>query len=413
MMPEKEHRLDGLLRTWARQRRDAITRGFDLEPSRRRLLLAEVQRCFPEREKDRVPWRVLLNLWWTRTIGAAGLVALLIVAGWSFRVAWRNLPQAGDIALVEANPPAKMFTLSRTSTNRFVDVFASQDARSAPEDDLARFGSLQASNVAKLALLTPARPAADLRRGRAAPVALSGPTTETRPPPPSSLPDEDLSDNRASGSAAKVFSALGGQTKEPTVRINSENLGSLPQEIEPRSNLASALESKPTPADTVLVQFHIKRQGQEVSLVDHDGSEYRGAILDSTLSKPARVSTLLKEASPSVLSFRVSGTNRTLNQPVAFEGTLREPATTLEFSGASLATNGVELARKKMETTPPPTLAPQPTTSLSVLPVTRAETSSRGQPVATASKMGNSVFLQGRLRVGSSAERTIEAIQKP
>ena len=114
MPSESEHRLDALLRAWAKKRREEAGKGFELHPATRRLLLDEVKRSFPEREREREPWRLVFSRVWTRTVGVVGFAVVLVVVGWAARNLWTNLPRVGDMAMNEANPPEQFdFTLRK------------------------------------------------------------------------------------------------------------------------------------------------------------------------------------------------------------------------------------------------------------------------------------------------------------
>ncbi len=94
MPPETEHRLEPLLRGWARKRRDEGKNAFELHPATRRLLLSEAARVFPHRQETRRPqllgWRALL----IRTVSWGGLCAVIVAGLWAARQFW--IGPAGD-----------------------------------------------------------------------------------------------------------------------------------------------------------------------------------------------------------------------------------------------------------------------------------------------------------------------------
>jgi hypothetical protein len=124
--------------------------------------------------------------------------------------------------------------------------------------------------------------------------------------------------------------------------------------------------------EPVMQNFQFERVGINVLVVDHDGSEYRGTVRalekadlagrdlladkeSGEKGKAARGQNPVLPARPESLaatglSFQVSGTNRTLNQRVVFEGNiLNEQAMKLKpFAVRPLAVNVPIKARKQL-----------------------------------------------------------------
>lgn len=108
MPTESEHKLDALLRAVAKKRSEDAGPDRDLHPAARRLLLAEVARRFPKRERERIPWRLVMGRFWSRTVSAVGLCAFVLVVGWAALKFWGNVSRVDDMAMNEINPPEEI-----------------------------------------------------------------------------------------------------------------------------------------------------------------------------------------------------------------------------------------------------------------------------------------------------------------
>ena len=78
-------------------------------------------------------------------------------------------------------------------------------------------------------------------------------------------------------------------------------------------------------ADRVLSTFDFSQSGDLIRIVDADGSVYEGHVIASnpvTLNQRPTGALTLQSADPATVPFLVSGTNRTANQPLFFEGFL-------------------------------------------------------------------------------------------
>jgi hypothetical protein len=108
MPSESEHRLEGLLRAWAKTRRAQAGKAFELHPATRRLLLGEMVRSFPKRSEPRMPWRLALRRFWARTLSLVGFFLILGLVAWAAKNFWGNLPRYGDFAQDDLNPPSQV-----------------------------------------------------------------------------------------------------------------------------------------------------------------------------------------------------------------------------------------------------------------------------------------------------------------
>ena len=102
MPDESEHKMDGLLKAWAKKRRQEAGQGFDLHPATRRLLLDEVARRFPKRTGETAPWWAIFTLSWARLAGGVGIIVILGVVAWAVSNLWTSRSGVGDLAMREA-----------------------------------------------------------------------------------------------------------------------------------------------------------------------------------------------------------------------------------------------------------------------------------------------------------------------
>jgi hypothetical protein len=170
---------------------------------------------------------------------------------------------------------------------------------------------------------------------------------QTAPPPGSiaaaSAPSATLSD--------KTFVARGGGVEKDAERSYSQSYAN----VAPEQLRAKAAKVKAeTPIVPVLASFQVQNVGNEVRVIDSDGSTYRGVLnaeamaqVSSGFSKEAAAnfqSADLRRAQtpaanlaanqPATQNFlwRVEGTNRTLNQNVVFTWNFVETTNTLAAS---------------------------------------------------------------------------------
>jgi hypothetical protein len=167
--------------------------------------------------------------------------------------------------------------------------------------------------------------------------------------------------NRPSASpmaADDLSKAAGGAPKE----ARSFAVGQRFVQVAPEEEAKNGFADKATPAHPVLASFQLEQAGRELRIVDGDGSVYSGSVqLDDATRRarpvkaeapaattaaraPGRVfeekaaSSLDSDRlAPQTYSFRVAGTNRSLNKKVVFTGNLLA-ATNLNLS-VPVATN--------------------------------------------------------------------------
>lgn len=88
---------------------------------------------------------------------------------------------------------------------------------------------------------------------------------------------------------------------------------------------AAAYEFQAVSQTPVLSKFELKQDGNEITIVDGDGSVYRGLVAPEAVRQKAAGGTAAAGAANTgqadyILPFRVTGENRTLKQTVVFTG---------------------------------------------------------------------------------------------
>jgi hypothetical protein len=296
----------------------------------------------------------------------------------------------------------------------------------AVESNLARFKGVQAG----------ATPQGAVRSTLAVePVALNGektnPDVNTAASKPGSPLVDSLTAARNSSAAGvagpgelilsrsedkKTDAAYFGKESSTFVRRRFEQVQQVPQ--------STARQQPNGAATTVLATFEIEQAGQRLRVVDADGSVYDGELLGNVVAGAgARPVTVLREtveknqklgdtvapaaetaAAPAPWNFRVSGTNRTLQQPVVLEGVLLSTAQESDMA-----------VRKDAQ-------QPAPVTSAGNAPQSRSRAMAapaqypalnQNQAVPTTS-LATSLLpaqrIQGKVRIGTS-EQSLDAVR--
>ena len=133
---------------------------------------------------------------------------------------------------------------------------------------------------------------------------------------------ENLAFREAASSAASASNL----DRMDSPRFQQATLGDYAR-LDNRTQYRTNLLSPPVPS--VLTVFHVQLDGRQIQFVDQDGSVYAGtAILTPGLATSQLRMELAKQAvtaTASNLYFHVTGTNKTLNQSVVFDGTFQPP----------------------------------------------------------------------------------------
>jgi len=342
---EPERHIEKLLRAYAKKRRAQAGDPLRLHPATRRLLQGEVARCAPRPDEEESPltlWQLFRQQW----AFLAGFVLVVFCAATLFFPALSkaknkaqrittlvNLKQIGEAAQMAAGEnngrlPASLDALTNLlgsdkiltdteSGRRFIYVAGGENLDDLPTNSVVAYSPTD-------------------KKGRAVLFA------DGRVEVINGARFSELT-NRGLPQLAKAPAApalAGGKAGASGVQHLFKNTAA------------------PAQAAPVLANFQVQQNGNAIRVVDADGSVYDGSLLpESTVAQnepapvvaamPAQVAPAQKIASrdesptPQNYSFRVTGTNRTLNQNVVFAGNLQvtanattNPLQLRDYSGA-------------------------------------------------------------------------------
>lgn len=356
MANEPERPLETLLRAAAKQRRDAAGAPFELHPADRRLLQGEVARKFSKPQPQTPSFAALLGQLWPRFAWGVGILAVLGLS------VWLLLPPSGPgkpEALLARNQPVseampdKALPPAPTAAPATITPEPAPAAKTKPAEvayvETPPPG--RASPASQLGMAPPllAKDTSVAQDERQARKEVSAKPADARSDQPAldykSLPtvasanrsaSAPLATDRLSESAADALK--GAKSLAVTQRF---------VQTEPATTARALLEDKAPPAHAVLASFQFEQTGSQLRIVDGDGSVYSGYVqpagsgrrersakagapavagaarAPAMAFKPKTASSLDSDLlPPQGYSFRVAGTNRSLNQKVVFTGNL-------------------------------------------------------------------------------------------
>jgi hypothetical protein len=339
--------MDELLRAYAKLRRQQAQPPPPLHPATRRLLQDEVRRTF--RPAQAQPGQMGLGAWlaarW-RLVAAGGAAVVLFVLITVLNAPSWNQSSASRHSVV--SPPVAKSDLA--AANRSVTVAAREPAKTlatpspapSPESSVASAklpapeANTMASPLANLGLppanrpetaaasqpvetLAPAAPAPLTQQGLAS-AQPPAPAADNITPPVIATPLMARSAEAANAPAAAAVPAMA----PPSEASNAAGASALNfVQINSRSR-SRALQP---PVSNVLAAFQIERVGANVRIIDADGSVYQGEVLGRAARRGALgggrgvAAQALKDANANAnWAFKVSGTNKNLQQNVIFIG---------------------------------------------------------------------------------------------
>lgn len=375
---DPERPIEKLLRASARQRRDEAGAPFELHPATRRWLQGEVARRFGRPQRARGRFTRSDRWFWPKLawgLGAATVLAMvmaLLVPSLHHRPA-ETLLAENKQAL--ESPPARRPAAPAPEPAIPVVAGAPAGAKSkAATDEEIRYS--QADKDAAAGTLLAQREQSKTESAVRAPVGGS----MVRTTPPAGIAGEqkrlvaENSPSKVNPSAAAPTSAAEPPAVPPAIPIppvtnylafkkpfaQTAGLGTGRSAVQRFARVRldtetqDARRKQASPGASVLVWFQLEQSGQEVRIVDKDGSVYTGSLLAADLAdhvapsdgaKPATagvqrvaaaqdkivpattpakppLSSNFQQAALEYGSFRVIGTNLTLKQRVVFSGKL-------------------------------------------------------------------------------------------
>jgi hypothetical protein len=371
MANEPERPIETLLRAAAKKRRDEAGAPFELHVADRRLLQGEVARTFSKPQPATSSFAALLGQLWPRFAWGVGILAVLGLSVWLLlplprhdkpeALLARNQPVSEAMTEKELPPAptaapatiaAEPAPAAKTKSAEVAYVETPPPGRASPASQFGMAPPLLArdSSVAqdeRQARKEVSEKPADARSDQPALEYKSLPTVASA----NRTASAPLATNGRSESAADALK--GAKSLAVTQRF---------VQTEPATAARALFKDKASPARAVLASFQLEQTGSQLRIVDDDGSVYSGYVQPAggggrersaqagapAVAGAARAPAVaLKQVTASNLdsdqlasqsySFRVAGTNRSLNQKVVFTGDLL--TTTNLVSLVSAATN--------------------------------------------------------------------------
>lgn len=377
MPSEPDNKMDDLLKTYAKKRRDDAGPSFELHPATRQLLQGEVVRRCAKSTRRFGAWLGLLAGLGPRIGFAASVLTVLGI------VLWKFYP-------------------SGEATHRPAYVMAKTDLGAPPLDADSR-----SSTNAGTGLGAPPSPAVPASIPPPAPRAKLEKSAVLRPEDSPRLPALAAA---PTPTAVEQAPALPADFKDRSSSMRSVSLA--PQRFT-RARAAEKPDPKSSDQAAILATFDFYQTGNSIRIVDADGSVYEGPVIagevleldkaKSLRSEPAKELDALAQNGPSV-RFRVSGTNRTVNQLVILNGSFQPSAGTAPMPLPSSAQTPERAALTAART-------PLSSTGATFDPAkTLASRVELQLQDTSATRFLPPLRIQGKARIGKTEEMQIEAV---
>lgn len=360
--------MDELLKAYAKKRREQGEPSLQMHPATRKLLQDEVKRTLVAAPPPaRRSWRTLR---WPLAAMGAGFAALMVMFA---------MINAQMRSLMPAAAPADRDVTQAKSLHSAPASVAEGTVSPAPmaataEDRVAAFKKSPAS--------PPGAP----------PATAAGSIVTAAPAAPAQASETPLLDTAASGQPSGVGGsygasrALGAPTVDARVPIAAAALTPAPALSAPTGTTAPVAadasappsdgsdmsagefvqirdpareQAKQSPLSNILSVFQVRRSGQNVSVIDADGSVYVGHVLNE-ISRGARRGGAGAIASAGTAEtrkdsnenanwrFTVTGTNMQLQQKVIFTGSVRA----MQAAGAARSSFSQNLSASQSQNAP-------------------------------------------------------------
>jgi len=339
---EPDRPIEKALRSSAAKRRKEDEASWDLPAHTRQLLQAEVARKYRSNENAAKRF-----IWWPKIAWTAAVSAVLMIAFWEFLPHKKQLPAerlarnepARVLAPATLSPEAEVINETSTSEHMLsvtgpITAHADSDRANEPVDKLSPATPDEPAGVSNRAF------SANREAGRAlAPVAPTAAQAETFPESNAKLGDSNAD--------------LVPIEKEKSVSGPLQHFAATPL---PAGAVSSLVKDSPGPA--VLTTFDAQQNGNELRIVDADGSVYRGLVQPANATLRTRQTALESSgisrekrsadsrngtalgiaAAPPTRQyfFRLTGTNETLKQLVVFTGSFAAPTNSAVLSNSRI-----------------------------------------------------------------------------
>ena len=337
------------LEAYAEKRRQELDKPIELDEATRTLLQGEVNRVYPQKN---------------------GVSEAVAEGGWSAWWTWTLAGAVGAVAIVVS------LDLGNSRPESTTDMAAASVDEEEPEEARAEAADALEAEQAGFSALPEAKAQEQNMNLRAATVTASAQSEAISPvvPRPIVAPGE-----------ASMRAAPGGAFTAVVRQVNPtfyKNLAQLRQNFQQRPDEAADRKQKRNLPTAVLANFQIERQGQEVRILDQDGSVYTGQVINeesyaagdsasagggvasgappapnasialnavpakglNQLNQPGQSAKALAAALPvGQFYFRARGTNKTLRQVVVIEATLDHQLTGQTWPHKRAATADVRM----------------------------------------------------------------------
>ncbi|MBE0541083.1 MAG: hypothetical protein IH623_06840 [Verrucomicrobia bacterium] len=383
---ENERPIEKLLRRCAKRRGEETGAPLELHPANRQVLQGEVARQYPAKSAatggrpGALGWKNL----WPRLVWALPVLMVLTLGVWTLVQQQKPQPGAAELAKADSQPPAPSRENPATRSEAAEAALPVHRAAATPtlaepplkleQDNLMVERSRPLTTVAPTRGAGPPPPAfqtaplADRSIGSEPPTPVAAPSRslgvarsdpapenyarstapQAMPPPPASSPTAP-----APTRTTPAVDRYGISASAPATL--SQRFVQTPVEPAARS-LAGSAPVRPQ----VLASFRVEQDGSQLRVVDSDGSTYIGSIELPPIDRSAATAQTRKEAAEpatqgqfavtqaddeakrglplnQAFNFRVTGTNRTLQQPVVFAGNILMPTNVISIQQASPA----------------------------------------------------------------------------
>lgn len=381
---ENERPIEKLLRRCAKRRGEEAGAPLELHPVNRRLLQDEVTRQYPAKiaatggKPGVLGWKNL----WPRLVWALPVLMVLTLGVWTLVQQQKPQPGTAELAKAEFQPPTP--SRENPATRSEPADAAPPVLRAAATPTLAEpplmleQDHLMVEHSRPLTTVAPTRDA-----GPPPPAFQTAPLTNrsiAAEPPPVAAPSRSLGvartdpapENYARSSAAQAMpppaslpTALAPARTAPAVDrygISASAPATLSQRFvqTPAETAARRAAEAQAVQPQVLVSFRVEQNGSQLRVVDNDGSTYVGSIELPPIDRSVATAETRKEAvTPATgrqfavtqtadeeqrglpltqtFNFRVTGTNRTLQQTVVFAGNILMPTNVISLQQTSPA----------------------------------------------------------------------------
>jgi hypothetical protein len=344
-MPSQEpnSKMDELLRAYAKKRREQAEPVAEMHPATRRLLQDEVKRTLttsptPTRQSWRA-WRWPLAAMW------GGMAVMLFMFAMLNRQLQSLAPGGAGKEegrrMKDEKPDRLTRNIAPAAPPRAAES-AARDARRSDRDDRAPQEIVSAVVSTAPAGVSPAAPAA-VAEGSVSPVPMmaTAPAGRSGVPvalgaPPPSVPAAES----ALVSPMTLFKRSPAEPTAPTAANDGADAtaGNFVQIRDRARKSAAAL-----PPSNLLSNFRMSRSGQNVSIVDADGSVYNGQVLNEnfrarggrSFGAQQNAKAFKDTLDDSNWTFNVTGFNNSLNEKIIFTGNVLDMPWTNAFSNGS------------------------------------------------------------------------------